>query len=336
MKKKLPGMLGLKTLLLAGTCLALGCNSESGRKDSGVIQAASADTLSRNTATDSTALPSDSLKAAKASDSTKHTFGTILPNKRIIAYYGNPLSKRMGILGELPPNQMLARLDKEVAAWEKADPATPVQPALHVIVLTAQGKPLKGNTYSLRMSDHVADSVISWAKRRDAIVFLDIQIGKSTFQNEIPRLEKWLKLPQVHLGIDPEFAMLRKGGIPGGKIGTVDAEDINYATSVLADIAKRYNLPPKILVVHRFTQGMVTNYKNIKIRPNVQIVMHMDGWGDKPLKRDSYKAYIKKEPVQFTGFKIFYGNDTKKPGWTIFTPEELLKLDPVPMYIQYQ
>src|SRR5262245_30614369 len=26
--------------------------------------------------------------------------GSILPHKRIVAYYGNPLSKRMGILGE--------------------------------------------------------------------------------------------------------------------------------------------------------------------------------------------------------------------------------------------
>ena len=37
--------------------------------------------------------------------------GSILPGKRIVAYYGNPLSKRMGILGEIPPDQMLARLD---------------------------------------------------------------------------------------------------------------------------------------------------------------------------------------------------------------------------------
>ncbi|MEO5902929.1 MAG: hypothetical protein ABIQ55_02840, partial [Gemmatimonadaceae bacterium] len=31
--------------------------------------------------------------------------GSILPGKRIVAYYGNPLSKKMGILGELPPDQ---------------------------------------------------------------------------------------------------------------------------------------------------------------------------------------------------------------------------------------
>ncbi|MFC6996091.1 hypothetical protein [Rufibacter roseus] len=334
MKKRIvPAKFGMGMLVVAAGLVASGCSSEGKQKEGGVVQTASADSL-RSDQKDSAVVETNPTQTQQVEDST-HTFGTILPNKRIIAYYGNPLSKRMGILGELPPEQMLARLDEEVKAWEEADPATPVQPALHVIMLTAQGKPLKSNTYSLRMSGHVADSVISWAKTRNAIVFLDIQIGKSTFEKEIPHLEKYLKLPQVHLGIDPEFAM-KKGGIPGGKIGTVDAEDINYATGYLSDLATKHNLPPKILVVHRFTQGMVTNYKNIKIRPNVQIVMHMDGWGDKPLKRDSYRAYIKKEPVQFTGFKIFYKNDTKKPGWKLFTPEELLKLDPVPHYIQYQ
>ena len=36
---------------------------------------------------------------------------------------------------------MLAKLDKEVAAWNKADPSTPVLPALHLIVVVAQGAP---------------------------------------------------------------------------------------------------------------------------------------------------------------------------------------------------
>jgi hypothetical protein len=36
--------------------------------------------------------------------------GAILQGKRIIAYYGNPLSKRMGILGEVPRDEMLKRL----------------------------------------------------------------------------------------------------------------------------------------------------------------------------------------------------------------------------------
>ena len=49
----------------------------------------------------------------------------------------------------------------------------------------------------------------------------------------------------------------------------------------LTQIVKKNNFPPKILIVHRFTQGMITNYEKIKKVPEVQVVMDMDGWGDK-------------------------------------------------------
>ena len=38
------------------------------------------------------------------------------PGRRIIAFYGNPLSKRMGILGEFASEDMLRKLDAEVTA----------------------------------------------------------------------------------------------------------------------------------------------------------------------------------------------------------------------------
>ena len=63
------------------------------------------------------------------------------PAKRIVAFYGNPLSKRMGILGELDSAKMLAKLDTEVAAWNKVDPDHPVQPALHLIAVVAADQP---------------------------------------------------------------------------------------------------------------------------------------------------------------------------------------------------
>src|ERR1700685_260444 len=36
--------------------------------------------------------------------------GALLPHYRIVAYYGNPMSRRMGILGQIAPDSMLARL----------------------------------------------------------------------------------------------------------------------------------------------------------------------------------------------------------------------------------
>ena len=63
--------------------------------------------------------------------------GSILPRKRILAYYGNPLSKRMGALGEYEKGDMLRRLKAEAKRWTDADPSMPVQPALHLIAVVA-------------------------------------------------------------------------------------------------------------------------------------------------------------------------------------------------------
>jgi len=184
------------------------------------------------------------------------------------------------------------------------------------------------------MPFHQIDSVLNMASRINAVVFIDVQVGLSTLQEEIPELEKYLKMPQVHLGIDPEFSM--KGGqAPGKVIGTFDAADINYTSNYLAKLVKENNLPPKVLVIHRFTKNMVTNYKNIKIRPEVQVVMDMDGWGGPTLKYSTYKQWISREPVQFTGFKLFYKNDVRN-NQRMLTPKEVLALKPQPVYIQYQ
>ena len=261
--------------------------------------------------------------------------GAVLPFHRIVAFYGNLYSKKMGILGELPKYEMFKKLKQEVHNWQAADSSIPVIPALHYIAVTAQGYPGKDGKHRLRMPSAQIDTILNWAKEINALVFLDIQVGLSTVRDEVPPLEKFLKLPQVHLGIDPEFSM-KDGHVPGTKIGTFNADDINVAIDDLASYVKKYNLPPKILIVHRFTQGMVTDYKRIKKVPEVQVVMDMDGWGDKILKRSSYLRYIYDEPVEFTGFKLFYKNDTKKGSDQLYTPKELLKFTPKPIYIQYQ
>jgi len=261
--------------------------------------------------------------------------GAILPFYRIVAYYGNMYSKNMGVLGEYPPKIMLAKLQAQVKVWEKADPNTPVKPALHYICVTAQAYAGSNGLHNLRMPFKQIDSVLHMASSINALVFLDLQVGFSTVQKEVPLLEKYLRMPNVNLGIDPEFSM-KEGSVPGKRIGTFDADDINYVTKYLAGLVKQYNLPPKIFIVHRFTKRMVTNYKNIKLHPEVQFVMDMDGWGGPDLKKGTYKYFVEDEPVQFTGFKLFYKNDIKKVPNRMVTPQEILQLKPAPVYIQYQ
>lgn len=260
--------------------------------------------------------------------------GAIFPFNRVIAYYGNLLSKGMGILGELPEEEMLNRLQEEVKKWEKADSVLPVIPALHYVAITAQGSPGREGKYILRMPFAQIDTVLRMAKKIDALVFVDLQIGLSTIQHELPMLEKYLKMPNVHLGIDPEFSM-KTGARPGSRIGSFNAADINYVTQYLAGLVNGNNLPPKILVIHRFTRQMVQGYKDITLRPEVQVVIDMDGWGFKAKKLSTYDAFVYREPVQFAGFKIFYKNDTKTDS-TEMQPADVLKLKPAPIYIQYQ
>ncbi|PZX15360.1 hypothetical protein LX69_02198 [Breznakibacter xylanolyticus] len=261
--------------------------------------------------------------------------GALLPFHRIVAYYGNLYSRRMGILGEYPPDEVWRRLNLEVQTWQQIDSLTPVQPAIHYIAVVAQGHPMKDSSYCMRMPDHQIDSALAIAKMGKAILFLDIQVGHSTVMSETPRLDKYLRLPNVHLGVDPEFSM-KDGEVPGRVIGYLTADDINFCIDHLAALVDEYKLPPKILVVHRFTQGMVKHYRQIKLHPNVQVVINMDGWGEPVLKYSTYKDYIFREPVQFTGFKIFYKNDLRKSPHRLLTAPELMKLKPQPIYIQYQ
>jgi hypothetical protein len=262
---------------------------------------------------------------------------SLLPSKRIVAFYGNPLSKKMGVLGEYPQPEMLSKLDTIIALWQKADPTTRVQPALHLVASVAQGTPGKDSMYRQRSDPDLIEKVYGWAKSKNAILFLDIQAAKSTVEKEIEPLLPFLQRPDVHLGLDPEFYMHynREGRKPGAKIGAMDAKDINLAIDQLAALVTKYNLPPKVLVVHRFTVNMVQNAKQIKLDPRVQVVMNMDGWGQPWLKFDSYKTCEVDEPVQYTGFKLFFHNDTRK-GDLLLSPMEVLALRPRPMYIQYQ
>ena len=236
----------------------------------------------------------------------------------------------MGVLGELPPDSMMAQLRATAAEWAAADSNLQVQPALHLIVTVAQGKPGRDGMHRLRMPNELIDRVAGWAESNNWLLFLDVQVGHSTVQKELARLLPYLARPYVHLALDPEFAM-KRGGIPGHRIGTLDAADVNYASRLLAGIVDRKKLPPKVLVIHRFTQRMLTNHDRIQLEPRVQIVVNMDGFGTPRHKEDAYKFYIVPEPVQYPGLKLFYRND--KP---MMTPEQVLELWPEPLYIQYQ
>jgi hypothetical protein len=276
------------------------------------------------------AVPVDTVHPPLASRQIVARRDALLPKHRIIAYYGNPLSTRMGILGEIPPEQMMARLEETAKRWEAADTTRPVLRALHLIVTVAQPHPGDGGLYRLQHGDALIGKVAAWADSRGWLLFLDVQAGRSPIAAEIPRLLPWLRRPNVHLGIDPEFAM-PPGKVPGKRIGTLDADDVNQVQALLAKLVDEAAIPPKILVVHRFTEGMLTREREITLDPRVQVVIDADGFGAPGLKQNIFGLVVTRRPVQFAGLKLFYKND--KP---MLTLAQVLAMQPVPLYIQYQ
>jgi hypothetical protein len=290
-----------------------------------------------------TTLAAEALATSTASTTTrlwpvKTTYpdaGAILPFKRIVAYYGNFYSTRMGVLGEYPEETVLSMLASTSAMWARADPTTPTIPAIQYIAVVAQGTAGREGKYILRMPDDQIDKALNMANRLHGLLILDVQVGQSTLEHELPLLKKYLALPQVELAIDPEFSM-KYGHAPGTVIGTFDAADVNYAAHYLATLVDAYHLPPKVLIVHRFTYDMVTDYQDIEPLPEVEIVMDMDGWGSQAKKKNTYNRVIAPQPVQFTGIKLFYHADLKSPSTGLLTPQQVLSLTPAPIYIQYQ
>ena len=262
-------------------------------------------------------------------------YGAILPFNRIVAYYGNFYTGDLGVLGQKPPQEMLGMLMGEVAKWQATDPQTPVIPAIDYIAITAQGMPGSDGKYRLRMPANQIDEAVTLADQVDGLVILDIQVGQSNVQTELPLLADYLKKPNVELALDPEFSM-KAGQRPGTVIGSMDATDINFAAQYLARIVRENSLPPKILVVHRFTEGMVTNTQDITPLPEVQIVMDMDGFGTPAQKTKVYRQVVANYPVQFTGLKLFYKNDIAPPSPGLMTDAQILNLTPEPSFIQYQ
>jgi len=257
--------------------------------------------------------------------------GPLLPERRIVAYYGNPLTAAMGVLGEQPLAEITQRLRRQGQAYAEADPSRPVRPALEMITPVAQAKAGLDGLFRLRMASDVIDEVARVAEHEHLLLILDVQIGQSTVADELQPLLPYLRQPYVHLALDPEFAMADRQGEPGEIIGRLDAADVNLAIRVLADVVAAERLPPKVLIVHRFLEGMLTNYRAVHPTPSVQVVVDMDGFGAPHVKADKYQTYVRDQAIQYGGVKLFYKHDA--PLWS---PAEVLRLDPAPDVVIYQ
>ncbi|MGH2355332.1 MAG: hypothetical protein ACRDJN_27295, partial [Chloroflexota bacterium] len=113
--------------------------------------------------------------------------------------------------------------------------------------------------------------------------------------------------------------------------GSVDAATVNQTIETLAGIVAEHRLPPKVLIIHRFLESMLTNDQAIRLDPRVQVVIDMDGVGGQAAKISKYRWLVRDRGVQFAGIKIFYTEDVRP-----LTPPQVLSLDPPPNVVIYQ
>ena len=247
----------------------------------------------------------------------------------MVTYYGVPGVPRMGILGELNKTELVRQLKRQAAQYERPDDK-PVQGAIHLIAAVAQNAPGNDGLYLLRTSAKVIEEYAQLAEENDLLLILDLQIGRSNVPDEIEAVRPYLERPYVHLALDPEFDM-PPGQVPGQKLGTMTASDINHAIGVLSEIAQTHNLPNKVLIVHQFEHIMIENKQAIRNDPRVDFVLDMDGFGGRKAKLELYELFVHDEPLEYGGIKLFYQQDTD-----LLTPDEVLGLKPPPAVIVYQ
>jgi hypothetical protein len=253
---------------------------------------------------------------------------TILPDFRVVAYYGAPQDKQLGVLGIGKPATAARKLER--AAKPFARKTRPVLPAMELIAVVAAAHPGPGDRYNLRQPDSIIRRYLKAARKAKALLILDIQPGRSDFFTETKRLRKWLKEPDVGLALDPEWRM-GPGQIPGQVIGQVGAREVNATTAWLDQLVARYNLPQKLLLVHEFTDDMVPEAQ-LKPRKGLAYVLNVDGFGGQALKVAKYHGFAKQARDFRRGFKLFYQEDTKP----MMSAAQVMRLQPRPDVVVYE
>jgi hypothetical protein len=252
---------------------------------------------------------------------------TILPDFRVVAYYGAPQDDELGALGIGSPAKAAKRLER--AAKPFARKSRPVLPAMELIAVVAAAHPGPADRYNLRQPDSVIRRYLKAARKARALLILDVQPGRSDFFTETKRLRKWLKEPDVGLALDPEWRM-GPGQVPGQVIGSVGSREVNATTAWLDQLVTRYKLPQKLLLVHQFTNDMVPEAE-LKERKGLASVLNVDGFGTQALKIAKYKSFAAEKSDFRRGFKLFYKEDVK-----MMSAAQVMRLQPRPDVVVYE
>jgi hypothetical protein len=253
---------------------------------------------------------------------------TILPDKRVVAYYGAPQDDELGILGIGSPERAARRLERQARPYARR--RRPVLPAFELIAAIVTSEAGDGGDHSIRQEPSTVRRYLRAARRHRMLLLLDIQPGYAPFLQEAKALERWLRQPDVGLALDPEWSM-KPPLLPAQEIGSTDAATVNEVSRYLSGLVRRYDLPQKLLVVHRFTGDMIQAEHELKRYPGVALVVNVDGFGDQPNKISKYHEFTKDLRRRYNGFKLFYHEDLN-----LMKPKQVLRLRPAPDLVVYE
>jgi hypothetical protein len=252
---------------------------------------------------------------------------SILPDKRVVAFYGAPQSRELGALGIGKPDGAARRLARQARAYERG--RRPVLPAMELIAVIANADAGEDGMYRSRQPNAIIRRYLRAARRHDMLLVLDVQPGRSDFFTETTRLRRWLREPDVGLALDPEWRVTAPE-VPGQVIGHVDAREVNATSAWLAQLVARHDLPQKLFILHQFTDDMVDDTQ-LKRREELAMVLNADGFGSRAVKVSKYHAFTRAARTFHQGFKLFYEEDAG-----LMTPRQVLGLRPSPDVVVYE
>ena len=259
----------------------------------------------------------------------------------IVAYYGRPGVKALGVLGQHPAGELKRLIKKRAAQYAKVT-GKHVIPAFDIIYGLASAEPGANKDYIIHLNSKKLMPYIKAAEKEGFNLFIDLQLGKHTPQSAVKHVLKYLKYHNVHLAIDPEFEISNLNVRPGKKIGHIQGEWVNKVQELMNQYMKANHISEqKILVVHMFRHSMVKGKAKVRHYKNIKLVMNLDGHGSPKLKIDIYNGIYRKVHSERDagGFKLFFKEDHP-----LMTPRQVMGLESVhgarikypPKFINYQ
>ena len=252
-------------------------------------------------------------------------------NNDVVAFYGHPLSKNMGILGRYEIDELNTLLNTVAAEYREASGQRGILKAFYIIYGTVQPKGEIGY-----IPDSLLQTYIRFALEHKMLVFIDHQIGRYDPVESLKLMLPYLHYPNVHLALDPEWRTEK----PMQQIGSITAEEINQAQELISSYLEKYHLAgERMLVIHQFHHSMIQDRMDVKTGyKRVTLIHCADGFGNPALKRSTYSYLSQAKNMPVKGFKLFYNFDIPGAGYDdpLLTPQEVYDLDPRPCMIMYQ